>query len=790
MLRYFGHSLRARLLLAIVVAGGLVLAILVANGMRLAEQHLQTQTKIRIQAVQLAYRTAVALPLVSRDYATLRDILDGWRQADDVLYLAVTDVDGRLVANSGWPPDKPLPAAGTTPGVEHVVFPVELGGQVYGAVHFGLSTAFIDQAKHELFVQGAAIAGFGLLFLILALSMAIYYLTRGLILLAEASARVSRGDFSQRVPVRGQDEVAVLADSFNTMTEAVQSRIRALEESEQRFRAIADYTYAWENWFGPDGRLRWVNPAVQRISGYTPEECLALPDFPLPLVHPQDREIIRRQMQEALAGQSGQDLEFRIQRRDGQSIWAAMSWQPIHDAQGASLGYRSSIRDITVQHQAIAELAHQATHDPLTGLHNRRAFEQHLEKMLRRPAREGSSVVILYLDLDQFKVVNDTCGHVAGDQLLIGLSRMLQSRVGSGFLARLGGDEFGIVLVDCDEAEAMRRASLLIDAIHAYPFSYEGQTFQLGASVGVASAGPGRESVTELLMAADTACYAAKERGRNRVERYTEDDAYFRLRHEEFRSIGHITNALAEGRFQLYYQRLEPLHPGLGTHVEVLIRLLDWVGKIQPPARFIPAAERFNLMPYIDRWVVENVCRQIADWDATGYRPPISRFAVNVSGASLTDREFPAFVQGQIAQHGVDPARLCFEITESCAVAQLEPALEFIDRMHALGAALSLDDFGTGLSSFAYLKQFKVDYLKIDGLFVKHLDTDASDRAVVEAMVQLARVHGLKTVAEFVCNETIFRTVQDIGVDYAQGYARHVPEPLAHLGKPPAAPAG
>jgi EAL domain-containing protein (putative c-di-GMP-specific phosphodiesterase class I) len=283
-------------------------------------------------------------------------------------------------------------------------------------------------------------------------------------------------------------------------------------------------------------------------------------------------------------------------------------------------------------------------------------------------------------------------------------------------------------------------------------------------------------------MAADTACYAAKERGRKRVEVYNEDDEYFRARSEEFRSITHIATTLAEGRFELYYQVVEPLNQHLPQHAEILLRLRDHHGNIQLPGRFITAAERFGMMPQIDRWVVENVCRQISEWDKTGIKPEISKFAINVSGASLSDREFPDFVQQQINEYGIDPQRLGFEITESCAVGHLNQALEFIARVQGLPSALFLDDFGSGMSSFAYLKRFKVDYMKIDGMFVKNLHMDIDDRAVVQSMVQLAKTYNLKVVAEFVCNEIIYDIVKELGVDYAQGYACHVPEPLINLG--------
>ncbi|MDR1350666.1 MAG: EAL domain-containing protein, partial [Zoogloeaceae bacterium] len=787
------HSFRTRLLLSSLLVSILTLFLLIGNNLLLTNRYFQTEQSEYALEQGKIFGEVFAPYLLTHDYATLRDMLDNLRQNQGLIYIVVVDEDGDRAAAVGWPEDQALPAGeANDDGVLHAVFPIAIEDVVYGQLYIGRSTSYSAEARQELLEQSALIGLGGVSLLVFFLYIVIYYMTQGLVRLSEASHRISMGDFARRVQVKGQNEISVLAANFNRMIDAVQNRIRALEDSEQRFRAIADYTYDWENWFDTDGKLRWVNPAVQRVTGFSPEECMDMEQFPLNLVHVDDQELIRHQIRQAQDGHSGQNMEFRILRRDGHCLWCAMSWQSIRDKHGASQGYRSSIRDITLQHHATEELAYQSIHDPLTGLYNRRAFERQLRQAIEQFQQDHRLVSVLYLDLDQFKVINDTCGHIAGDQLLINLTKTLQTNVRQGFLARLGGDEFGILLRDCDETEAMRHANALVSEIRAYTFTYGGRSFRIGASVGVVRVIPGMNSFTDILMAADTACYAAKEQGRNRVELYDENNEYFRMRHEEFRSIGHITTALSEGRFLLYFQRLKPLRDEQPEHVEILIRLRDFLGNIQTPARFIAAAERFNLMPYIDRWVVENVCRQLAEWQKAGLTPAVEHFAINISGASLSDREFPDYVHEQIERYQVDASRLCFEITESCAVGQLAQALNFIKRIRGLKASLSLDDFGSGLSSFAYLKQFRVDYLKIDGLFIANIDNDSSDRAVVQAIVQLAKVHGLKVIAEFVSSESILEVVRELGIDYAQGYARHVPEPLEHLvgggGAPPPTP--
>jgi diguanylate cyclase (GGDEF)-like protein/PAS domain S-box-containing protein len=775
------RSLRVRLLLVSLVVEAVVLAVLVGNSVRLIQKNLVEQAEARMQAIELAYKTAVAVPLAARDYATLRDIIEGWQHAEGVSYIAVTDMKGKVLAVVGRKADAPLPPPSTLGDggdAVHVVFEVAYAGTRYGRVHYGLSAAFLRDARSTVFEQSVLIAllGLGTTFLLLFATGA--WLMRDFARLAAASRQISEGNFAVRLPLHGDDEVAAVGGSFNAMAEAVQNRMAELREGEQRFRAIADYTYAWENWFGPDGKLRWVNPAVERMTGYGVRDCMAMADFPLPLVHGSDREAIRRQHEQALAGNTGQDLEFRVDTRDGRTIWVAMAWQPIFTDDGASLGYRSSVRDITLQRFTREELAYAASHDALTGLNNRRAFEQELTRELEHS--EPGKVIVFYIDLDQFKLVNDTCGHTAGDALLQHLARVMEARFSFGFLARLGGDEFGMVLSDVPLDEAERRAQHVIDDIRSLPFVWEDRTFRIGASIGIAQSAPRLRTVTELLMAADTACYAAKERGRNRAQVYLPSDQYFQQRQLDFLSLSQISEALAAGRLELYGQRIVALREGLTDYVEVLVRMRGEEETPILPGRFIPAAERYGLVPLIDHWVIEQAFRQLRAWRESGRPGP--KLNINLSGLTLADPNLADFIRQTLATYAVEPASVGFEITESCAIAQLDDALAFIAFCREIGCDLALDDFGSGLSSFAYLKRFSVQTLKIDGMFVRNADHDRDDRAVIESMVRLAHLRQLRTVAEFVTSPAVLAVVKSLDVDYAQGFALHAPEPLAGLG--------
>jgi diguanylate cyclase (GGDEF)-like protein len=648
-------SLRFKLLMASLVIEALMLALLVGNSVRLIREHLVKQAEVRIQAIELAYKTTLAAPLAARDYPTLRDILEGWKRSNDVRYLVVTDSGGQVLSAVGWERGRPLPmptAVGASGDTIHVAFDVDYLGTVYGRAHYGLSAQFIDDARTMLFEQSIAIALLELTMTFLLLMATGYWLTRDFTALSEASKRIARGEFDVRVPVRGNDEVASVAHSFNAMADAVQARIE--------------------------------------------------------------------------------------------------------------------------------ELAHTASHDALTGLANRHAFEQRLQADLAhwRPDA-GESLTVFYIDLDQFKIINDTCGHAAGDFYLKDLARRLERLCSDAFLARLGGDEFGLILHRLDIEAAERMAQHILDDIRAAPFAWETWRFNVGASIGIAQATPRLETASDLLMAADTACFAAKESGRNRARLFRPEDEYFVQRHADFLSLSDISSALGGERLRLHGQRIVPVHDRLVPYAEVLVRMLGDDGQLVPPARFIPAAERYGLIALVDRWVIDTACAQIARWRQGGRDAP--RLNLNLSGLTLADPGLSDFIRYTFDSHGVAPTDVGFEITESCAISELDHALAFIDFCQDIGCSLALDDFGSGLSSFGYLKRFKVQSLKIDGQFVRNADQDADDRAVIESLVRLANLKKLHTVAEFVVSDSVLATVRSLGVDYAQGYALHVPEPLEAL---------
>jgi diguanylate cyclase (GGDEF)-like protein len=415
----------------------------------------------------------------------------------------------------------------------------------------------------------------------------------------------------------------------------------------------------------------------------------------------------------------------------------------------------------------------------LTGLYNRLKFEECLEEALLNVREEQRVHTLCYLDLDQFKLVNDTCGHIAGDELLRQLPDLFHKVLRSGdIVARLGGDEFGILLENCEIDRATMLADKIRQEIKEFRFVWEDKVFAIGVSIGVVGIDENITDISKIMSMADVACYAAKDSGRNRVHVYECSDELVSERHGEMHWTGRITRAMEEERFILYRQPIIGFSSASHEHFEVLLRMVDEKGGIVPPGAFIPAAERYNLMTGIDRWVIREVFKLIADEHAANpHRQSKKVVSINLSGDSLSDDGLYDYIISQKNEFNVSLNNVCFEITETVAISNLVKATALINELKQYGCRFSLDDFGSGLSSFAYLKNLPVNYLKIDGSFVKDVSRDPVDRAMVVSIQQMGSVMELDTIAEWVEDEETLNTLWEIGVDYVQGY---------HLGPPEA----
>ncbi|ADJ29636.1 EAL domain-containing protein [Nitrosococcus watsonii] len=468
--------------------------------------------------------------------------------------------------------------------------------------------------------------------------------------------------------------------------------------------------------------------------------------------------------------------------RHGTEYSIEISAAPIRDSNRQVLGAVLVFHDVSEQRRLQREIAHQAQHDALTGLVNRREFEQRLQRVIEAAQTQNSEHALCYLDLDQFKVVNDTCGHTAGDSLLQQLATLFEKNIRRhDTLARLGGDEFGLLLEHCPLDSALRIVNTLRQTVEDFRFCWNGQYFRIGVSIGLVPINSANSSVASVLRAADSACYVAKDSGRNRIHIYREHDVDLARRHGEMQWVARIQQALEEDRFQLYAQPIVPFKklPSGGIHCELLLRLVENDGKISPPGAFMPAAERYNLAVAIDRWVVSQALRWLATHPALLDR--IMLCTINLSGRSIGDRFFHAYVLRQFDDTGLSAKKICFEITETAAVANLADATRFMQALKKRGCRFSLDDFGSGLSSFAYLKALPVDFLKIDGLFVKDIVHDPIDLAMVRSINEIGHLLGKKTVAEYVENNAILDKLRNLGIDYGQGYGLGRPQPLSAL---------
>lgn len=437
--------------------------------------------------------------------------------------------------------------------------------------------------------------------------------------------------------------------------------------------------------------------------------------------------------------------------------------------------------------QATARLVYQANHDALTGLVNRNEFEHRLNKAIATARQHGRTHALCYMDLDQFKVINDTCGHAAGDELLRQIAMMLKDLLRErDTLARLGGDEFALLLENCDMKDAEHVSEACRNMVRQYRFKWENRLFNIGVSIGLVIIDQTSGSMADLLSAADAACYVAKNLGRNQVHIYQSADSELAKHRGEMQWVERIHKALDENRLRLYWQEIRQVHDTQQRecYFEILLRMVDEDGRVILPMAFIPAAERYSLMPKLDRWAVENTVKLCGRSFAGRFFYPNNKncvFSVNLSGVSLKDREFRSWLRTTLSENPGLGQVLCFEITETAAIGDLVTINNFITDLRQFGCRFALDDFGSGLSSFSYLKNLQVDFLKIDGAFVHEMAQNTLDYSMVEAIHYISRKVGLKTVAEFVESEAILNCLRSIGIDYAQGDYLHKPEPIATL---------
>ena len=552
----------------------------------------------------------------------------------------------------------------------------------------------------------------------------------------------------------------------------------SLLKSEERFRAL--YYDNPSMFFTVDthGIVISVNQYGAEHLGYSIDDLIG--ESVLKVFYEEDKEKAQDYLQTCL---SKPDVihrwSLRKIRKDNSVLWVREAARVIFNNE-AKASVLIVCEDITESHELSAKLTYQASHDSLTGLVNRREFERRAERLLSSNGINKDEHALCFMDLDQFKVINDTCGHVAGDEMLRQLTSELQDIVRKrDTLARLGGDEFGILMEHCSLDDACRVATSLQKAVQDYQFSWEGQNFKIGVSIGLVAITETTANLTELLKEADTACYMAKERGRNRIHIYHAEDSETAQRHGEMQWVARLNHALAEDRFCLYVQTIEPLEVDGNIHYEFLIRMVDEKGETILPETFLPAAERYNLISQIDLWVIKYAFNHLADNPV--FLEKLDFCSINLSGQSLTNPDILELIINRLVVSEFEAEKICFEITETAAISNLSSAIKFISTLKKLGCRFALDDFGSGFSSFAYLKNLPVDYLKIDGMFVKDMVDDPIDRAMVKSINEIGHVMGMQTIAEYVENDVIKGMLKEIGVNFVQGFGIGEPLPFDAL---------
>jgi diguanylate cyclase len=577
------------------------------------------------------------------------------------------------------------------------------------------------------------------------------------------------------------DENGKIIRSFGTLQDVTESKRaeEALQKSEQIMRDFAETASHWFWEIDADLRMVYLSERFSDVTGMPVEEVVGLSSEELEVKRDMTTKVFDKLIDQCQDLIPFEDFQYEAAGPNGERRMFSISGKPILDADGKFQGYRGTGRDITKAHRLVEQMAYQASHDSLTGLVNRREFESRLTRVLQTSHDEDSEHAVCYMDLDQFKIINDTCGHKAGDELLRRLSQQLEQNVRKrDTLARLGGDEFGLLMEHCNLQQATRVAEVLRKTVDEFRFQYKDKVFGVGVSIGLVPITDSTVDISEILSTADSACYEAKDQGRNRIQVFNIDDERLTQRNAEMQWVSQINRALEEDRFCLYYQTIMPVtgHEDEGEHYELLLRMRDEQDQIIPPGTFLVAAECYNLSPQLDRWVIDKALNWLMD--NPDHLQKLAQCSINLSGLSLGDHNFLNEVVELFKETQIPPAKICFEITETAAIANLSSATVFIKTLKELGCKFALDDFGSGLSSYAYLKTLPVDYLKIDGTFVKDILNDQIDFEMVKSINDIGHIMGKQTIAEFVESEEILKKLKGIKVDYAQGFGIGKPQPI------------
>ncbi len=774
--------LSTRIILSLIAIQVLMLFVITWNSVRLISTSHADLLKQSVNAETKLLVNSLAPGLAVNDRAILEDVLSMLVSNQHYVYIIVYNMKGEVMAGMGKSMNAALDPSydkALEDGVYDVESNINLAGQSLGIVRIGYSLDSVNSIVSTTKNQNTAIGALGLCLSILVTVALSLYMTRNLRKLEEGAHALQRGELDYRINIESHDEINDVAKSFNGLAEHLSETRNMLDQKHAELQRETRHLQTLLNGIDavvvearlPDFRFSYVSQEAENLLGYPVAEWLK-PNFWRDRIYPDDRAWMEKSLEDNTRHAGSFMVDFRMVHELGHLLWVR-AINNVEINEGGETVIRGLILDIMEQKTAEDRIVYLAEHDSLTGLINRRRFQEELERSIAFTQRYKQQGALLFIDLDQFKYINDTYGHQYGDEYLLDVSRRLAKVLRkTDILGRLGGDEFGVIIPSATEKEAETVANALLGILSQEMIECDNQLIHISASIGIAFFPTQGYVASDLLAKADAAMYTAKNKGRSQYHIFSEDDDELWNMQAKIHWEERIRWALENNRLVLHFQPVADLRTRSIVHYEVLLRMRGRDDELITPPAFIETAERFGLIREIDRWVLRNAIKEQARRRDLGEEVTL---AVNISGRHFGSSEIMLLVKESMERYKADPRNIIFEVTETAAVENLSQAREFIDSLRSLGCRFALDDFGIGFSSFHYLRNLPVDFVKIDGSFVRNLHYDAEDRIFVKAMVDLASGLGITCIAEFVENMEIVNILKDLGVGLGQGY--HIARP-------------